>query len=159
MAKYESQIKQINYPQSAVYAKLSDLNNFASIKESMSDPAIRERMAASGQMPEDKMAQVIEKIEKMEFTTDSITINAAPLGQISLDIVEREPEKLIKFQSAQSPIGFKVWIQILPTSEVSSKIRVTIDADVNVFIKAMVDKPLKEGVDKLADMLAMIPYV
>ena len=159
MAKYESQIKQINYPQSAVYAKLSDLNNFASIKESMSDPAIRERMAASGQMSEDKMAQVIEKIEQMEFTTDSITINAAPLGQISLDIVEREPEKLIKFQSAQSPIGFKVWIQILPTSEVSSKIRVTIDADVNVFIKAMVDKPLKEGVDKLADMLAMIPYV
>ena len=36
--------------------------------------------------------------------------------------------------------------------------RVTIGAEVNMFMKAMVSKPLKEGVDKLADMLAMIPY-
>ena len=30
--------------------------------------------------------------------------------------------------------------------------------DLNPFIKGMVAKPLKEGVEKLADMLAMIPY-
>jgi hypothetical protein len=29
---------------------------------------------------------------------------------------------------------------------------------VNMFMKAMVSKPLQEGVEKLAEMLAMIPY-
>lgn len=158
MAKYESSVKQIYAPQSAVYAKLSDLNNLATIKERISDPAIQERMKASGQVPEDKLDAIKEKIEQMEFTQDSVSINAAPLGQIAINIVEREPEKCIKFQSAKSPIGFKVWIQILPTSETTSKIRVTIEADVNIFMKAMVDKPLKEGVEKFAEMLTMIPY-
>lgn len=36
--------------------------------------------------------------------------------------------------------------------------KVTIRAEVNAFMKAMVSKPLQEGVEKLADMLAMIPY-
>ena len=36
--------------------------------------------------------------------------------------------------------------------------KLTIRAELNMFIKAMVSKPLKEGVEKLADMLAMIPY-
>lgn len=36
--------------------------------------------------------------------------------------------------------------------------KLTVCADLNPFIKGMVEKPLKEGVEKLADMLAMIPY-
>ena len=36
--------------------------------------------------------------------------------------------------------------------------KLTIDADVNPFIKAMVSKPLKEGIERMADVLAAIPY-
>ena len=36
--------------------------------------------------------------------------------------------------------------------------RVTLEAELNFFIKQMAKKPLQEGVEKLADMLAMIPY-
>ena len=64
MAKYESSVKQIYAPQSAVYAKLSDLNNLATIKERISDPAIQERMKASGQVPEGKLDAIKEKIEQ-----------------------------------------------------------------------------------------------
>jgi hypothetical protein len=35
---------------------------------------------------------------------------------------------------------------------------VTIEAEVNFFMKAMVSKPLKEGAEKLAEMLSRIPY-
>ena len=156
--KYESQVKQVNAPQSAVYAKLSDLSNLATIKERIGDPAVQERMAQSGQVPADKLEQIKEKIEQMEFTQDSLSLNAAPLGEIKIVIVDRDPDKCIKYKSEKSPIGFTIWIQILPTSDYTSKIRVTIDADVNFFMKAMVDKPLKEGVEKFAEMLTMIPY-
>ena len=51
-----------------------------------------------------------------------------------------------------------LWIQILPVNENEAKMKVTIRAEVNMFMKAMVAKPLQEGVEKLADMLSMIPY-
>ena len=51
-----------------------------------------------------------------------------------------------------------LWIQMLPVSDNQSKMKVTIRAEVNMFMKAMVSKPLQEGVEKLADMLSAIPY-
>ena len=51
-----------------------------------------------------------------------------------------------------------LWIQLLPTSPYESKMKCTVGADLNFFIKQMAKKPLQEGIEKLADMLAMIPY-
>ena len=153
MAKYESQIKAVPYSQSAVYAKVSDLNNLAVIKERFDDPAVQAKM------PADKVEEIRSAVNQMEFTSDTVTAPAGPIGgTISVQIVDREPEKCVKFASTQSPVGFKVWIQMLPTSETTSKIKVTIDADLNFFMKQMLGSHLQKGVDKFADMLAMIPY-
>lgn len=154
--QFESNIKPIPYPQACVYAKLSDLNNLAVIKERFNDPAVRAAMA--GQVPEDKLDQLNERIQSMTFDTDAVSCTIPPLGEISLRIIDREEPKCIKFETVNSPIYLNLWIQLLPTSETGSKMKLTIGADLNPFIKGMVSKPLKEGVEKLADMLAMIPY-
>ena len=153
MAKYESQIKQVPYTQSAVYAKISDLTNLAVIKERFDDPNVQ------AQMPADKVEEVRKAVSQMEFTTDTVTAPAGPIGTIAVEIVDREPEKCVKFASTSSPVSFKLWIQVLPISETASKMKVTIDADLNFFMKQMVGPHLEKGVDKFADMLAMIPYV
>ncbi len=152
MAKYESQIKQVPYSQSAVYAKLADLTNLAVIKERLEDPNVQ------AQIPADKMGEVRNAVEQMEFTTDTVSVPAGPIGTIAVQIVDREPEKCVKFTSTNSPVGFKLWVQMLPTGESGCKIKVTIDADLNFFMKQMVGSHLEKGVDKFADMLAMIPY-
>ena len=156
MAKYESSVKHIGYPVSKVYAKLSDLNNLAAIKNKLDDPRMTELM--KDKLSEEKMAEVREKLDSMSFDRNSVSIDVPPVGNVAIKIIEREEDKCIKFESTNSPIGFKLWIQLLPTSDTSCKMKLTIDAAVNMFIKAMVDKPLKEGVEKLADMLVMIPY-
>lgn len=153
MAKYESQIKQVPYTQSAIYAKISDLTNLAVIKERFDDPTVQAKM------PADKIEEIRNVVDKMEFTTDTVSAPAGPIGgNISVQIVNREPEKCVKFTSTKSPVDFKLWVQVLPVNETSSKIKVTLDADLNFFMKQMLDKPLSQGVDKFADMLAMIPY-
>lgn len=152
MAKYESQVKQVPFSQSVVYAKVSDLSNLAIIRERINDPNIQ------SQIPADKIDEVRRAVEQMEFTTDTLSGPVGPIGTIAVKVVEREPEKCVKFASTNSPVSFKLWIQMLPTSEDSCKIKVTIDADLNFFMKQVLDKPLKNGVDKFADMLAMIPY-
>ena len=64
----------------------------------------------------------------------------------------------MKFATDQSPIGANIWIQTLPVDDATSKMRVTIDADIPFVLKAMVGSRLKEGINRIADMLAMINY-
>ena len=152
MAKYESQIKQVPFSQSTVYAKLSDLTNLAVIKERFDDPNVQAKI------PADKIEEVRNAVNQMEFTTDTVSAPAGPIGTIAVQIVDREPEKCVKFTSTNSPVSFKLWVQMLPTGDTTSKLKVTIDADLNFFMKQMVGSHLEKGVDKFADMLAMIPY-
>lgn len=141
MVQFESSVKHVPYSQERVYTKLSDLNNLASVREKLD--ALKEQ--AGG------------KVEDLSFDQDSLTLKVQGIS-LTLRIIEREPMKCIKFEGDKTPIPLNVWIQILPVSEAEAKMKVTIRAEVNAFMKAMVSKPLQEGVEKLADMLAMIPY-
>ncbi len=136
MSKFESSIKQIPFSQQSVYNMLSDLQNIERVKD---------------RIPEDK-------VKDLKFDSDSVSINAAPVGEVKLRIVEREEPKCVKFESVQSPIPVKLWVQMLPVTETSCKIKLTIDAELNPFIKAMVSGPLKDGIEKVADALSMINY-
>ena len=137
----ESSVKQVPYSQERVYHKLADLNNLASVRERL-------------EQFKDKFEG---KLEDMTFDQDSLTIKVQGIS-LTLRIIEREEPKCIKFEGDKSPVPMNLWIQILPVGEEQAKMRVPIRAEVNMFMKAMVSKPLQEGVEKLADMLAMIPY-
>lgn len=158
MTKYESNIKLVHYPQAAIFAKLADLTHLEGIKQRAADPAFVEQLRASGQVPEDKLGSIVEMAQKLEFTQDSITVPDTPLGNIALRIVERDEPKCVKFEVQGAPVAANLWIQLLPTSPYESKMKCTVGAELNFFIKQMAKKPLQEGVEKLADMLAMIPY-
>ena len=134
--KYESSIKQVPYAQQAVYEMLSDLNNID-----------RER----DRLPEDKL-------QNITFDRDSVSVAVPPIGEIALHVCDREEPKCVKFEAAQSPIPFNLWVQMLPVTETSSKMKVTLQADIPLMLKAMVGSRLQEGVEQMAEMLAMIPY-
>ena len=158
MTKFESTVKQIHFSQSSIFMKLADLRNLESMKERMNDPAFMEQLRASGQVPEDKLAQMQDLVQKLVFTTDAISITDSPIGDLTLRIVDREEPKCVKFELQGAPIAANLWIQILPITAYESKMKCTIGAELNFFMKQMAKKPLQEGVEKLADMLAMIPY-
>lgn len=135
MSKFESKIKQVPYSQKSVFDMLSDLNNIERVRD---------------RIPEDK-------IKDLKFDSDSVSISS-PMGPVTLRVVERDEPKCIKFETEKSPVPMNLWIQMLPTSETESKLKVTINADLPFFMAAMAKKPLEEGVEKIAEALAMIPY-
>ncbi len=137
MAKFESSIKQIPYSQKSVYDCISDLSNLE---------RVRDRVPA-------------DKIQDFQFDQDTVSISAAPVGEIKLHIIDRDEPKCVKFETVQSPVPFYLWIQVLPVNETSSKMKVTVDADIPFMLKGMVSGPIQEGVEKIAEALAMIPYV
>ena len=136
MSKFESSVKQIPYSQEAVYRNISDLTNLE---------RVRDRIPA-------------DKVQDFTFTRDSVSVNAPMVGQIAVQVVEREEPKCVKFGSQQSPVPFNVWIQVLPVDEQSSKMKLTVDAHIPFFMKGMISGPLQEGLEKIADALSKIPY-
>ena len=126
----------IPYSQEQVYGKLSDLNNLEAVKD---------------RIPTDK-------VQDLQFDADTVSFSVSPVGRLSLRIVNREAPKCIKFEAVNSPLPFNLWIQLLPVTENECKMKLTIKAEINMFLKGMVSKPMQDGLEKLTDMLAIIPY-
>ena len=137
MTKFESSVKQIGYPVEDVYRNISDLSNLERVRD---------------RVPEDKL-------KSFQFDSDSVEVDVAPVGTIKLRIIEREENKCVKFETEQSPMPFNLWIQVLPVSQTESKMKVTVKADIPFMLKGMVAGPLQDGVEKIADALAQVPYV
>ena len=113
MTKFESSIKQIPHSQRSVYAMLSDLSNIQRLKDHLPEEAT----------DNDEMNKVKDKLKNLSFDQDSLSINVDPIGQVSMRIIERDEPKMIKLESEKSPFAFKFWIQVLPVTEASSKMK------------------------------------
>ena len=136
MTKFESAVKVISASQKAVYEKLSDLSNLEKVKD---------------RLPQDK-------VKNLSFDAETLSIEVPPVGKIVLQIVEKEPCKCIKFATTASPLPFNLWIQIVPVTETECKMKLTIGMELNPFMKTMVQKPLQEGLEKMAETLSLINY-
>lgn len=136
MSKFESKVVAIPYSQQRVFDTLSDLSNLERVRSIL---------------PE-------EKVRDLKVSTDAVSLTVPPVGDVAFQIVERDEPKCVKFQATTSPIPLTLWIQILPTAEEASKAKLTLQAELNPFIKGMVQKPIQDGLEKLADLLAGIPY-
>ena len=160
MEKYESDIKMIPFPLEVVYAKQSDLNNLAVVKERASSPEFQAAIqgASDGKVSQEQLDKTREYLQTLTCDRDTVSVNVPPVGLVTLRIVERELNKTIKFETVNSPLPFNMWIQLLPVSTGGCKMKLTIKAELNFFIRKMVEGKLKEGIDRIADMLAMIPY-
>ena len=161
MTKYESNIKQIAASVEQVYQKLSNLENLRPIIENAQDnEALKQKLQDAGQDPSQ-----LDQLKNVELTSDRIAVPAGMIGTLALRIIEREENKTIKFETEQSPIQANMWIQVLPTSEMTTadglsgtKMRLTLKADLNPMVKMMIGNKLQDGINKFADMLAMLPY-
>ena len=136
MTEFTSDIKTIPHNDQEIFRVLSDLSKLERIKD---------------RIPEDK-------IREFEYDSDSVSFKIDPVGLVRFNIIEREANKLIKFQSENLPFETFLWIQLVQKAENDTKMKITIRADLNPLIKGMVSKPLKEGIGKIADLIAALPY-
>ena len=136
MTEFVSGIKSIPQNDERIFGMLSDLSNLEKIKD---------------RIPQDK-------IKDFEFDRDSCSFSVSPVGKITFQIVDREPNKTIKFATTNSPLPLYLWIQLKQVAEMDTRMRLTVRAELNSFIQPMVSKPLQEAVDKISDVLAALPY-
>lgn len=136
ISKYESSVKSVNSPVDAIYNTLSDLNNIERVKDRI--PA--------------------DRVKDIKFDRDSCSLRVDPVGEVKFIICDREENKTVKFTAENSPLPVFIWIQMLPVTTTTSKIKVTCHLELNMFLRGMVGNKIKEGIERIADTLAAINY-
>ena len=136
MTEFVSEVKTILYSDADVYSVLSDLRKLESVKD---------------QIPENRLSNFSFEENRVSFRLD-------PIGEVTFLVEEREPNKMVKFKSEKLPFDVFLWIQLVAKAEKDTRLRLTVRADLNPFISGMAQKPMREMVDKISDVLTQLPY-
>ncbi len=134
MTTFESQPTSIHKSAEEVYTLFSDLTNIEKFKD---------------KLPSDK-------VQDLEYTSETCTFSVSPIGKVGFQVVERVPFEKVAFSANGVPIGLSLQIDLQQQGENETLCKVTANADLNPFIKPMVSKPIQEAVDKIAETLAFI---
>ena len=147
--KYDSEVKVIASSQESVYNHLANLKNLESLFDVNRFEELKKQYPNAPDL----------KLDSFRATEDECSFSISPIGQVRVEIIEREPSKLIKLAGSKAlPFGINCWIQLLPLAERTCKIKITIHADLNPMIKMVIDKHIKSGVDQIAEALTRISY-
>jgi carbon monoxide dehydrogenase subunit G len=132
--KLESKIGSIPQSDERIYNFLSNFDNFRHL------------------IPVDKV-----KDWQSDETSCSFTIH--PIGRTGVKIIEKVPFKLIRLTSLEeSNFNFIFQVQLKPTDENNTHIKLTLEVEINAMLEMMARKPLQEFLDKLVDQLAKYPF-
>ncbi len=144
--KYVSDVKLINHDQDVVFTYLSDFRNLSGyLNQNLFENITR-------QVPQIKISQ-------FESDKDSCQFQLSGIGLAGIKIVKRDPFQTIKMESSEGlPLSLTFWIQLLPVKKGETKMRLTLHADMSTMIRMMADKKLEEGINRLAETIAGLPY-
>ena len=133
--KFESKIGKALHSDQEIYAFISDFNNFREI------------------LPSGKVSQ-------WEATKDQCSFQVDPLGRTGLEIIEKKPFSLVKMASLKSYSNhqFNIWIQLKSVGEKDTRVKITIEPQVNKMLISMIKIPLKKFVDGLIDKIETFDF-
>ena len=136
MIEFNSDLKTIYHSDRDIFRVLSDLRNLDFVKEFI---------------PEDQIKEFV-------FDKDSVSFRIDAIGKMTFLVIERQPESLIRFKSEKLPFDVFLEIQLQLKSEEETELIMMVQSDISPFMRGIVEKPMREAVDKISDALTQLPY-
>jgi carbon monoxide dehydrogenase subunit G len=132
MTKIESETVNVKSSSEKIYNFLADFNNFSKI------------------MP--------EQIVDWEATSESCSFTIKGMASLSMKYSEKNPSSILKIvPNGKTPFDF-VLNCILSDKGDSTDVKIVFDADLNMFLKMMAEKPLTNFVNLLVNKLKEINF-
>ncbi|GHV61149.1 hypothetical protein FACS1894195_1210 [Bacteroidia bacterium] len=153
MASFEitSNVFKIDSDANSVYALLSDFNKMGVLVN------MTKQMDTSEMMP--TLGKLADNIESVTFTSDSVHLIIKGIGELSIQIVEREEPKLIKLvNTGKLPMNLTVWIQLLSNGPYDTRLRMTVHVQMNSMLKMLLKGKMEKIINTVAEGLTKIPY-
>ncbi|MES2837127.1 MAG: SRPBCC family protein [Bacteroidota bacterium] len=134
MTKIESDIVETNKSAEKLYNFLTDFNNFKSL------------------LPEDKVSD-------FQSTNDTCSFVVKSMPTIGMKIVDKTPHTQINIVSHQGkvPFDFTLLVKLTAIDDSNSKIQMIFEADLNMMIRMMVEKPLTNFFNMLVHKVKELP--
>ncbi|MDR1592031.1 MAG: SRPBCC family protein [Prevotellaceae bacterium] len=134
MNTYESEIKRIIRSQHELFHYLSDLRNMAVLNEHVFQ----------------------EQASNTEHDEDSFTFTHDSIGTVTLHVVEREPDKRIRFTAKIQFVTLDMLIELTAASDSETDMKMTLSFSGNIphIFKMMIEGKLQNIVNQIADTLA-----
>ena len=136
MIEFNSDLKTIYHSDRDIFRVLSDLRNLDFVKEFI---------------PEDQIKEFV-------FDKDSVSFRIDAIGKVTFLVIERQPESLIRFKSEKLPFDVFLEIQLQLKSEEETELIMMVQSDISPVMRGIVEKPMREAVDKISDALTQLPY-
>lgn len=140
MTTYSSKPVDVNMSAATVFDRISNLGSF------------QERI---DQLPEEVRA----KIGSATFTDDTIVINAAPMGDVTLRVTERIPSKRLALSAENSPVPLTLAVNLNEKGADSTEVVTAIDVEMPAMLRPMVGPKLQEAAEKFGDMIKNLAFV
>lgn len=102
-------------------------------------------------MPADQRA----KVGDIALTSDSIIMKTPQVGDITLKVTERTPEKIC-LSAVGSPVPMNLAVNIKPLAENQSELSASMDVDIPLFLRPMIGGTLQKAVDQFGDFMKRI---
>ena len=136
MIEFNSDLKTIYHSDRDIFRVLSDLRNLDFVKEFI---------------PEDQIKEFV-------FDKDSVSFRIDAIGKVTFLVIERQPESLIRFKSEKLPFDVFLEIQLQLKSEEETELIMMVQSDISPFMRGIVEKPMRDAVDRISDALTQLPY-
>ncbi len=137
MAKYSSQPVTINGSQADVYNKISNLGAYQELLDKMPD-------------------DLRQKAGDVRFTDDAIIINANPVGEIRLEIIDRHEPDLIKLKASNAPVPMFLSLELDKETDSTTKLVSVIEVDVPAILKPMIGPKMQEAANQMATLVGRL---
>ncbi|MCH5241277.1 MAG: hypothetical protein J1F67_02475 [Muribaculaceae bacterium] len=144
MSIYSSDKITLNAPATAVYDKLSNLENLQGMLHKV--PADK--------IPEDKR----QMFENIRITQDTIEVPGGPMGNLLFRVTERVAPSLIKLKGEGIPIEMSLVLHIVPVNDTSSSANVDIDINIPAMLKPMIGGQIQKIANQFGEVLGAIPF-
>jgi carbon monoxide dehydrogenase subunit G len=128
MTRIESNVVDIDNSAKNIFTILSDFNNYEKLMPS--------------------------QVTNWSATKDECTFTISGMATISMKIVEKVPHSLIRISShGKVPFNFTLNVNLTETGPSSCKGQLVMDADLNLMLKMMAEKPLGNFLNMLAEKM------
>lgn len=127
-SKLESEVVSINQSQEHIFNYLSDFNNFGQL------------------MP--------QQVTNWQSSTDECSFTINGMATIGMKIIEKQAaEKILISSNGKVPFDFTLLIAITKTGDNQCNGQLTFESDMNPMLKMMVEKPLGNFFNMLAQRM------
>lgn len=99
-----------------------------------------------------------DRIESVEASEDRCSIRLKGYGAFDVQIIDREPVKMIKYGDVDGrPFPFTAWIQLVEVTPGDTRIRLTLHVKLPAMLRLMLKKKIQRGIDQVAERIAQMP--